>query len=251
MMPHLLLYGAVDQRLLYILEHGGVRADIWTQHVATHWLGGAMDTPEPWTCVSYMRVIKISVSVLIWWLNLTESQQRKTGLSWGAITWQATLLESGPDQGPQNDSIEMSPGALWGTWLTPLGGWGVEIKECPKGERWEPGSTRMLVLRPCPDKTATPVVPRYPKGTWKCWESYSKMWETLRYGTWDRQARVQRLYWCSGWLATSVNSWKSCGETWDIGHASKMSNTQPPGGGVWFEPKHSGSSTCGLCSENI
>lgn len=77
---------------------------------------------------------------------------------------------------------------------------------------------RDVVLRPCPDKTATPVVPRYLKGNWKCWGSYSKMWETWEYRTWDRQAGVQGLYWCSGWLATSVNSWMSCRETWDIGH---------------------------------
>lgn len=164
----------------------------------------------------------------------------KTELSWGTIAFQVTLLKSGPAQGPKNDPIDMRPGVLWGIWSTQHGGWGDQ--ETP--QRGEIGTRVQKDIGPS-------TLPRY-----HCYTSCSRVSE----GNFENveeviskqtDTGVQELCWCQGWPATSVTSWKSCGEIWDTGTLSKMSNMQLLSGGVWFEPKQSDSRTCVLCCENI
>lgn len=58
--------------------------------------------------------------------------------------------------------------------MIPHGEWGIEIKEYPKGEKWGPESTKILILRSCPDNTAILVVPRYLRRTLKMLRKASK-----------------------------------------------------------------------------
>lgn len=101
---------------------------------------------------------------------VAQSREVSTKKNWAimvAISCQATLLESGPGQRPQNDPTDRSPGALWGIWLIPHGVSGVKIKEHSEREKWEPEFTRILILGSCPDNPVTPVIPRYLSGTLK------------------------------------------------------------------------------------
>ena len=61
----------------------------------------AVGTPEPWTCVFYLRVTKISVSAPIWWLNLMKSPRRKTGLSWYQFLVRPPFWNQGQTKGPR------------------------------------------------------------------------------------------------------------------------------------------------------
>lgn len=81
MMPYLLLWGAIGQRRLYIGTWRG-----YSQHMnpicGSPRVGSVPWVPQSPELVSpYVQVIRLSVSALVRWLNLTKSQQIKIGLS--------------------------------------------------------------------------------------------------------------------------------------------------------------------------